>query len=62
MIKHAIIRKYNGLLFKRRYLCNQACSINEDKRAKNLEEITCKNCLKILKTYVEFIKEVENEN
>jgi hypothetical protein len=66
MIKHAIIRKaenkYPRFFFTRHYLCNQACSITKEKVAKNFDEITCKNCLKILKNCAVLIKEVEDEN
>jgi len=44
MIKHSwfINRKGN-----KRYVCNQAVEPNENKLAKNSNEVTCKNCLDI---------------
>lgn len=34
-----------------RYLCNGAVSVTPEKIAKTKKEVTCKNCLKILKQY-----------
>lgn len=33
----------------RRYICIGACSTTPSKHSKNLKDITCKNCLRILK-------------
>lgn len=44
LIKHFAIIKNN----KPRYLCNQDCSVTEEKIAKDIKDVTCKNCLKIL--------------
>ena len=42
---HKAIYKQNGDIH---YLCNQACSVNEMKLTNLLEDVTCKNCKKIL--------------
>ena len=46
MIKHYWILK--GTQRQKRYLCNQACGITKEKLANDVENVTCKNCLRIL--------------
>jgi len=42
---HKAVYKQNGDIH---YLCNQACGVNEIKLTNHFEDITCKNCKKIL--------------
>ena len=49
MIKHRGI----NVNYETRYLCNQAVGITQNKIVWNDEEVTCKNCLRILKNHIE---------
>ena len=40
------IEKFDGVW---QYICNQACSITDEKSTLNPKEVTCKNCKRILK-------------
>lgn len=44
MIKHIITTNDVGTIV---YLCNQAVGITESKVARNPDEATCKNCIRI---------------
>ena len=39
------IKRHNN---KYHYVCNWSCGITKRKTTRNIKEITCKNCLKIL--------------
>lgn len=44
MIKHILTTNDSGDMV---YVCNQACGITEEKIARNPDEATCKNCIRI---------------
>jgi hypothetical protein len=52
MIKHILTTNEEGDL---RYMCNGACSITQEKVARNPEDATCENCIRANKKIKEKI-------
>jgi len=48
MIKYWWYHASDGKGGVKRYLCNGACNVTEEKLAKTKDEVTCKNCLNLL--------------
>lgn len=45
MITHKLIIIHDSIVPKYKYLCNQACSITQEKAKGLWKDVTCKNCL-----------------
>ena len=48
MIKHGWFINLKG---KKKYVCNQAVDVKDEKLAKNSDEVNCKNCLDMCQGY-----------
>lgn len=56
------MKKLKHLITNKKYICNWACGTTKEKSTRNEEEVTCKNCLRILKKKRVYVQSKKFQN